>query len=208
VLLLKVFQFTNKKFNPIGERQLLHISNLGDYKRFDLTCKSLENIDAILHVGTQRIHRPIGLCHADWLGLDYIFNLLGSIDNSDTQFNSWVAENCDFYIHTAGMDAQATTILENCIRGLIPLVTPESGFASPHAIYLTDDPSDNRKIIEWALSLSESELLKRSQLLRAQVIREHNWEGIYQKIWDRIVSDMELRKHTYPTSDYRLSPFP
>lgn len=181
------------KFNPIGERQLLHISNLGDYKRFEITCQTLENIETILHVASPRIHRPIGLCQADWLGLDYVFNFIGNVDNDDDDFNNWVVETCDFYIHTADMDAQATTILENCTRGLIPLITPESGFASPHAIYLTHDPSENQKIVEWALNLPESDLLNRSRLLREQVIKEHNWEGIFNKIWNEIISDIAYR---------------
>lgn len=184
-----------KKFNPIGERQLLHISNLMDYKGFDITWKSLQNIDALLHVASYCITDNIGL-----LGIDinheekYIFNFIGSIDNNDPEFNHWVVENCDFYIHTARMDAQSTTILENCARGLIPLVTPESGFSSPHAIYLTQDPAENHKIVEWALNLPESELLGRSQKLREQMFREHNWEGIFDKIWNEIVIDINHRK--------------
>lgn len=92
------------------------------------------------------------------------------------------------------MDAQATTILENCARGLIPLITPESGFSSPHAIYLTHDPDENRKIIDWALNLPEQDLLHRSYLLREQIIKENNWESIFTKIWDVISQDLEQRK--------------
>ena len=95
---------------------------------------------------------------------------MGSVSNTDPEFNQWVVENCDFYIHTANMDAQATTILENGARGLIPLVTPESGFECPHAIYLTQNPDENRKIIEWALTLPESELTQRSHLIREYTV--------------------------------------
>ena len=120
---------------------------------------------------------------------DFTFKFIGTIDNSDVEFNQWVVDNCDFYIHTGRMDAQATTILENCARGLIPLVTPESGFACPHAIYLTHDPEENRKIIEWAIGLPESELMQRSYLIREHIQREHNWEKIFNSIWDTIVKD-------------------
>jgi hypothetical protein len=183
-----------KKFNPIGERQLLHISNFAYYKGFDVTIKTLQNIDALLNVASAGLDRPIGLVPVELdTGGTYTFNFLRHINNNDPNFNNWVVENCDFYIHTGRMDAQSTTILENCARGLIPLVTPESGFASPHAIYLTLDPSENQKIVEWALNLPESELLKRSQLIQEQIIREHSWEGIFSKIWSEITADIESR---------------
>lgn len=183
-----------KKFNPIGERQLLHISNFAYYKGFDITIKSLLNISALLNVASAGLDKPVGLVPVELdTGTTYTFNFLRHVNNNDPNFNNWVVENCDFYIHTGRMDAQSTTILENCARGLIPLVTPESGFASPHAIYLTLNPSENQKIIEWALNLPESELLKRSQLIQEQIIREHSWEGIFSKIWSEITIDIESR---------------
>ncbi|MTJ52447.1 glycosyltransferase [Anabaena sp. UHCC 0253] len=187
------FPIKKEKFNVIGERQLLHISNLGSYKGFDLTCMSLIGSDTLLHVASPSIQSDLGLIEANVNGKDCVFNFIGKIDNNDPEFNHWVVENCDFYIHTATMDAQATTTLENAARGLIPLVTPESGFACPEAIYLTADPDENRKIIEWALNLPDAELMKRSQLIREYVEREHNWQNIYDKIWQEILIDMEKR---------------
>jgi hypothetical protein len=98
------------------------------------------------------------------------------------------------------MDAQATTILENCARGLIPLVTPESGFSSPHAIYLTHDPDENRKIIESALNIPEAELLQRSHLLREQIQREHSWDRIFGTIWEEIMADIDSRSNSASSS--------
>lgn len=187
------FPIKKERFNTIGERQLLHISNLGSYKGFDITCMSLNGLDTLLHVASFYLNRDVGLVEANVNGEDFIFNFIGAIDNNAPEFNHWVVENCDFYIHTATMDAQATTILENAARGLIPLVTPESGFACPDAIYLTADPNENRQIIEWALTLPESELIKRSHLIREYVEREHNWQKIYDKIWHEILIDIEKR---------------
>jgi len=189
------FPIKKKTFNPIGERQLLHISNLAYYKGFDITLRTLQNVDALFHIASAHLNEPIGLVSVELETGNYTCNFMGEVDNNDPEFNHWVVENCDFYIHTARMDAQATTILENCARGLIPLITPESGFASPHAIYLTHNPLENQKIVEWALNLPESELLKRSQLLQEQVQREHNWEGIFSKIWDEISKDIENRSN-------------
>jgi glycosyltransferase involved in cell wall biosynthesis len=176
-------------FNPIGKRQILHISNLYPYKGFDVTCKSLIGVDTILYVASMN-EMEIGITKVELDNDEFHFYFIGSINNNDPQVNDWIVENCDFYIHTATMDAQATTILENCARGLIPLITPESGFASPHAIYLTHDPVENRKIIEWALNLPEQELMARSQLLREQIFREHSWESIFGKIWDGIMQTL------------------
>jgi len=188
------FPVHKTKFNPIGDRQVLHLSNLSPYKGFDVTCKSLMGLDTLLYVGSQSIKMEIGITRVELDNDEFFFSFIGNINNNDPAINAWIVENCDFYIHTATMDAQATTILENCARGLIPLVTPESGFASPHAIYLTHDPVENRKIIEWALNLPEEELMRRSQLLRSQVLREHSWEGIFGKIWDGIVQDIGDRQ--------------
>ena len=188
------FSIYKKSFNKIGNRQILHLSNLSPYKGFDVTCKSLINVDTLLYVGSQAIKLPIGMTQADLDNETFFFSFIGNISNNDPKVNNWIVENCDFYIHTATMDAQATTILENCARGLIPLITPESGFSSPHAIYLTHDPVENQKIIEWALNLSEDELLARSKLLREQIFREHNWEHIFGRIWDGIIEDIENRK--------------
>lgn len=187
------FRQHKRRFNPVGERQILHMSNLASYKGFEITCQSVEHLDTLFHVATGSIQAEPGLLE---FGIDdraYFFNYLGHVDNNDPEFQEWVVENCDFYIHTAYADAQATTILENCARGLVPLITPESGFSSPHAIYLTHDPKENREIIQWALELPEEELMKRSELLREQIVREHNWEDIFNKIWNEIQADIEER---------------
>ncbi|TAE58787.1 MAG: glycosyltransferase family 1 protein [Nostocales cyanobacterium] len=193
------FPIKKEKFNEIGERQLIHISNLAGYKGFDVTCMSLMGLDTLLHVASPSLDADVGLFEVDVNGQGFVFNFLGEINNNDSEFNHWVVENCDFYIHTGYMDAQATTTLENAARGLIPLVTPESGFACPDAIYLTFDPEENRKIIEWALNLPEEELIKRSQLIRRYVEKEHNWQNIYDKIWNEILIDIERRKANLST---------
>lgn len=180
-------------FNLIGERRVLHISDLKHRKGFDITCKSLEGVDTLLGVGSVHLQAPQGLVEMEIDEKTYLFDFLGVINNTNADHNQWIVENFDFYIHTARQDAQAVTILENCARGLIPLVTPESGFSSPHAIYLTQNPDQNREIIQWALNLPESELMKRSHLIREQIIQEHSWERIYKKIWDVIMADIDQR---------------
>lgn len=199
------FPVIKQTFNSVGERQILHMSNLANYKGFDITCASLQGLDTLLHVATNSIQAEPGLVEFQINNEIYIFNYIGYVDNNDLTFSQWVVENCDFYIHTGRMDAQATTILENCARGLVPLVTPESGFSSPHAIYLTHDPSENRQIIDYALNLPEAELLHRSQRVREQVSRENNWKDIFDLIWQEIQSDLVERSQPQSTNQLEWS---
>ena len=187
------FAVVKTRFNKIGQRHILHMSNLGGYKGFDVMCKSLAGLETRLHLATGAINAKPGMIEIATEDQKFSVNYLGYVNNGDPAFNQWVVDQCDFYIHTARMDAQATTILECGARGLIPLVTPESGFASPHAISLTHDPAENRQIIRQALHLPQNELLNRSRLLRRQIVREHGWETIFGRIWNAIRDDMEQR---------------
>lgn len=192
-LAAKNFAATKQRFNPVGRRQILHISNLAHYKGFDITCASLMGLETLLHVASRDIQAKPGFLQANIGEKSLRYNFLGATDNSNPEFNRWVVENCDFYIHTARMDAQATTILENCARGLIPLVTRESGFSCSDAVYLTGEPEENRKIIDWALHLPESELLRRSRSIRRHIEREHDWGAIFDRIWNTIQEDIRNR---------------
>ncbi|NJK34342.1 MAG: hypothetical protein HC919_04970 [Oscillatoriales cyanobacterium SM2_2_1] len=195
-------------YRPVGDRQLLHISTLGSYKGFDNTCASVEGLPTVLHVASKSLQADVGWVNATIGGKTYSFNFLGAIDNGDRQFNQWVLDTCDFYLHTGTMDAQATAILENIARGLIPLVTPESGFEAPDAVYLTHNPNDNRQIIARILEASEEELRHRSERLYEFVQREHHWEVITDKIWDRIQEDMERRRPVGPSVLLSYDPMP
>jgi predicted O-methyltransferase YrrM len=205
---LENFPIRKNKFNPIGSRQLLHISTLGSYKGFDITCESIQGLNTRLNVASKSLDAPIGLIDATFAnGKTYTFNFLGSINNNDPQFNQWVVDTCDFYIHTGTMDAQATVILENSARGLIPLVTPESGFDCPHAIYLTLDPEKNREIIQAALHMPSEELLERSYLIREYLKVEHSWQKTFDTIWQEIQKDIYQRQLRFaqkqvPENDY------
>jgi hypothetical protein len=191
---LQNFPFVKQTFNPIGKRQMLHVSTLGSYKGFDVTCESIKGLDTLLNVASLSLKADRGMVNVRIGDRPYSFNFLGGIDNGDPQTNQWIVDTCDFYIHTATQDAQATAILENCARGLIPLITPESGFDCPDAIFLTHDPVENRRMIEWALNLPEAELLARSQKIRNYLAKAHNWKTIFDSIWDEI--QLDIKKDT------------
>jgi hypothetical protein len=181
---------------PRNRKNFLHISNLASYKRPVLLLESLHGIDHTLYIGSKALNKkgPVTLnLTRDTQGtpvrVSHQIHSLGDIDNNDAEFNTFVINNCDFYIHTSDYDAQATTVLENCARGLVPLVTPESGFNCPYAIYLTDSADKNRNIIQNAIDMSDSEYAERSVGVRRHVLKHNNWDGIYSRIWEAIQAD-------------------
>ena len=183
---MDALKIRKSKFNPMGRRKLIHVSNLESYKGFDLLLDSTQGI-AIPSIGsraTAAIQR--GTTEIEKYGKRYAINNLGPIDNSnDTQINELVNAH-DFYLHTSSMDAQATTILEFASRGLIPIVTPESGFESEHALYLTRYASRNREIIANALNLPEDDLIYRSERIKSQIEKEHSWPKFFATIAENI----------------------
>lgn len=180
------FKTRKLKFNPVGRRKLIHVSNLGSYKGFDLLLDSTQGVTVPSIGSKETAGIPRGETTINAYGKQYVINHLGPVDNGDDgQILQLVTEH-DFYIHTASMDAQATTTLEFAARGLIPLVTPESGFDSEDAIYLTPYASRNKDIIANALKMPEDELVYRSGRIREKIRRDHSWERFFDTIADTI----------------------
>jgi glycosyltransferase involved in cell wall biosynthesis len=195
------------EFGTNNRRNFLHISNLAEYKNIGLLFQSLDGLDATLMIASQSLKKT-GWITANCIDAygrakDCRFYSLGRISNDDPAINAFIIENFDFYIHTSTFDAQATVILENCARGLVPLITPESGFECPDAIYLTQNPKQNREIINQAMNMSEDEYVARSRGVRAHVRDHHDWDRIYRRIWSVIEDD---QKHDAPTDDQGAVP--
>ncbi len=180
------FKINKSTFNAVGQRKLIHVSNLGSYKGFDLLLDSTKGV-TIPSIGSRQLAGiPHGKTSINAYGNQYVINHLGPVDNgNDRQILELVTEH-DFYIHTASMDAQATTILEFAARGLIPLVTPASGFDSEDAIYLTPYASRNKDIIAGALKMPEDEMVYRSARIREKIKRDHSWEKFFDTIAETI----------------------
>ena len=173
-------------FNPPGRRKLLHVSNLGSYKGFDLLLESTRGV-AVPSIGTRMLADvQRGEVTLKFPHQRYRINHLGKIDNGDAEGMDALVEAHDFYLQTSTMDAQATTILEYAARGLVPIVTPESGFESEDAIYLTRDAARNREIIDSALQMREEELRYRSERIKAQIRSRHSWRTFYDTIASHI----------------------
>ena len=185
------------KFSGKTRRNLLHVSNLGPAKNIPLMMESIAGLDVNLAVASGSLKQKgparMRIARAGMHEKVYSFQSLGRISNSDSETNRMIVDNFDFYLHTSHYDAQATVILENCARGLVPLVTPESGFSCPHAIMLTQDPDENRVVIERAVNMSDDEFAERSRGVRQHLLEHHDWNRIYGRIWSAIQADQQGR---------------
>jgi glycosyltransferase involved in cell wall biosynthesis len=185
------FTIGKEAFNPVGARRLIHVSNMAPYKNVDLLLQSAHGV-TVPSIGSRALKKMApGPAEMEVAGIGLPFNNLGAVNNDDgAQIRALVRDH-DFYIHSSSMDAQATTILEFAARGLIPIVTPESGFESGDAVYLTDSPAKNREIIRQALAMSDEECMHRSRRLREQIRRDHSWEAFYDAIGAKILATCE-----------------
>jgi len=185
------FKIVKRAFNPVGRRRLVHVSNLGSYKGIDLLLESTLGV-ALPSLGSRSLKGlALGEIEIKVNGKFYAINNLGPINNDHDEQIRQVVDQHDFYIHAASMDAQATVILEFISRGLIPIVTPESGFEGEDAIYLTSSAERNREIIAQALQMPDEECVRRSARLKAYVRREHSWRAFYETIASRIEATCE-----------------
>lgn len=179
-----------RRYTPESMNGLLHLSDLQPHKGFDLLLDSIDPSRMRLHLGSGNLrsypNQRVRIHDKEVISL-------GWMDNSNPQVDHFVKEQCAFYIHTSSLDAQATAILENCARGLVPIVTPESGFRSPHAIYLTQDTARNREIILAAMAMSPAEYEARSAGVVEQIRTNHSWETVFGTVWETIQADMRQR---------------
>jgi glycosyltransferase involved in cell wall biosynthesis len=169
-------------FNPAGSRKLLHVSNLGTYKGFDVLLRSTKDV-AVPSIASPQLERTErGTIRIKQFGEEHVINNLGFVSHANEVEMRTIVDGHDFYIHTSSMDAQATTILEFGVRGLVPIVTPESGFECEDAIYLTRYADRNREIIRKALQMPDDELRARSERVRAHIRKVHSWRTFYDTI--------------------------
>jgi glycosyltransferase involved in cell wall biosynthesis len=169
-------------FSPVGRRKVLHMSNLGTTKGFDLLLESTRGVTMPTVASEQLDKIEKGPVNIKVFGKEYAIDNLGRVHNGDDALIRRLTAEHDFYLHTSSMDAQATTILEFGARGLVPIVTPESGFESEHAIYLTRYADRNRTIIAEALRMPDEELRRRSAGIREQIRTRHSWREFYDTI--------------------------
>lgn len=160
---------------------LLHVSSLMGYKRPDLMLRSLPEAGCTLYIGTKRTDNVEKLAHQGLMKPNV--RVIGEVANDKEADNRFIVEHCSYYLHCA-REPQATTILENCARGLVPLTTARSGFSCPDAIYLSDDdPAENQRIIAKALAMSDDEYAERSRAVRMHIRMYHSWDRICREMY-------------------------
>jgi hypothetical protein len=172
----------NFRHDTLGrERGFLHMSDLRVAKDPKFMYDLFEDLPATLVIGSAK-QPQTGLPNVRYLG---------NIKNADPAHHQLLMESSSFYIHTSWTDAQATAILENCARGLVPLLTHESGFQSEYALYFRrGDMKYNRELVLHALNMPEDEYARRSVGVRRQIAEHHNWSGIYKRVEDVIRADI------------------
>ncbi len=168
--------------HDLADRNLgfLHMSDLRAAKDPNLLYSLFDGQRARLFIGTSRQRQT---------NIENVVHL-GHLSNTNPAHESLIFNTCAFYVHTSWTDAQSTAILENCARGLVPILTPESGFASEHALYFKrGDSAYNRGLIMQATQMSPEEYTRRSVGVRQQIAEHHGWSSIYKRIEDCIAAD-------------------
>lgn len=178
---------------------LLHVSSLEHYKQPDLMLASLPAEGCELLIATKRLDNAAKLKEKGLFKPNA--HVIGPIDNGDAVANRFILDRCSYYLHTSH-EAQATTILENCARGMVPIVTPQAGFSSPDAVYLTQDSEENQGIIRAALEIPEEEYLARSHNVRQHIRMYHSWRRICQHMYVTIQALMAGRDVDRRGEDY------
>lgn len=167
----------------------LHCSNLTWCKNPAALFKAVIPTPARLYVAS---HNPAARGHfvqgPDGAVAGNVFGL-GGVDNANAAFCRFVRDDCDFYIQTSRLDAQSTAVLEAAARGLVPLLTPQTGFASPHALILGEDAAANRAVVAQAMAMDPEDYEARSRGVRAQVMRYHGWRMLFERIAAVIARD-------------------
>ena len=114
---------------------------------------------------------------------------LGFQDFRDGSARQLVA-GFDFLITVGTSDANPTTILEAMAWGLIPICTPQSGYAKFAGIpnIPLDDPASAEQVLRKLQTAPESEL-RRLQIVNWSLLDEHfNWDRFAAQIIDAIES--------------------
>ena len=159
------------------EPGMLHVSSLRGYKRPEHMLASVPVHGCALYIATENTENVQKLAAEGRLKQKNIF-VVGALDNGNPAANDFILNKCSYYFHLA-REPQATTILENAGRGLVPLITGRSGFYCPDAIYLTDDdPMENQRIVKEALSMPDEEYARRSGAVRQHILTYHSGERI------------------------------
>ncbi|MCP4395043.1 MAG: glycosyltransferase [Alphaproteobacteria bacterium] len=169
----------------------LHMSEVSSNNRLELIINSIAGLGIELYVGTKNLKFGGYSATIDEQGTAIPFDSIGHVHNSNKGFNEFAVNECDFYIHASEKEPQAAPILENCARGIVPIITKCCGFESDYAIYIGNDGNYNKDIISKAMDMSSSEYEERSKGVRKEILKNHSWDTIFNKVWTTIQETKE-----------------
>ncbi len=96
-------------------------------------------------------------------------------------------ERCDFIVYPSGVEGVPGSVLNAMKSGLIPLVTPWASFDGIGSLgYIMDNTDEISigKAIDWALSLSESEIINRKKACSRFVNNNYNLNVFKKEFYD------------------------
>jgi glycosyltransferase involved in cell wall biosynthesis len=173
------FPIVKKKFNPPSERRFLYIGQSGWPKNTDYLGSIARMMPGVEFTWVGSGRNPIAG-----------FTSLGFQDFSLEQGKKTIADH-DFLITVGMADANPATILEAMAWGLIPVCTPQSGYAGYSGI-VNVQPNDVQRVVKVLRQLEHlpDRELKAMQTANWVALESHfNWERFTEQIIEAIESD-------------------
>jgi hypothetical protein len=166
-------------FNPPGSRRFLYIGHTGWYKNTDYLSELAGHLPGFHIAWIGSGDRPIRGVTA-----------YGSRNFEDDEAKSLVAEH-DFLITVGVGDANPTTILEAMAWGLVPVCTPESGYANRPGI--ANVPA--HRAVDAVAVLRRLQMAPEAELEEMRASNDHeldthfNWDRFTDQVVEAIESD-------------------
>ena len=160
------FPIIKREFNPPGKRKFIYIGHTADHK-------NTFYLSQIAHALTEM--------EFGWIGSGNGINGVKAYGNMnfETHAAKEIISQFDFLITVGSADGNPTTILESMAWGLIPVCTPQSGYAGYPGI--VNIPLNN--LIEAVPILKQLQYCPESTLLTLQRV---NYEALDNHFnWDR-----------------------
>lgn len=173
------FPPVKRAFSPAGRRAFLYIGHTARLKNTRYLTSLAQRLPGVRFAW-------IGTGHPAIAGLEAI----GRVDFSTEQGKRLISE-FDFMVTVGDADANPTTILESMSWGLVPVCTPQSGYAGIDSIpNVPLDDADRAAAILADLNLAPDERLRELQSDNWRLLRQHyNWDRFATQVTRAILSD-------------------
>jgi glycosyltransferase involved in cell wall biosynthesis len=172
------FPLVKRSFNPPGRRRFVYIGHTGRSKNTPYLSELAARLPETEFSWIGSGHRIAGL------------RPLGRLDFATEEARRVVAEH-DFLLTVGSGDANPTTILEAMAWGLIPVCTPESGYAGHDGVVNVPLRHADRAA-EVLRGLQDADAARLVELQRANLDaldRHFNWDRFATQVVDAIESD-------------------